>query len=83
MLSNDFENKKELMNEIGYDESEIIAKEQIKAYAIKNTKKNISELQNVPIDKYGLQMDIFEELISSLNAVSDRIWFNISDASND
>ena len=27
--------------------------------------------------------DIFEELISSLNAVSDRIWFNISDASND
>lgn len=83
MLSNDFENKKELMNEIGYDESEIISKEQIKAYAIKNTKKNISELQNVPIDKYGLQMDIFEELISSLNAVSDRIWFNISDASND
>jgi predicted ATP-dependent endonuclease of OLD family len=75
MLSNEVENKESIMKKASIVREDILRPEQVKAFVIK--KDHI--IHEVTIDKYGMNMGIFDELISKANALFDEIYYNIKE----
>lgn len=75
MLSNEVENKEAIMKKAGMVTEDILRPEQVKAYSI--NKDHL--IHDIPIDKYGMNMKIFDELISEANALSDDIYYSIKE----
>jgi len=75
MLSNDVIDKEILMQNESLIFEDILKPEQVAAYVM--TKKHI--LEAVPVDEYGINMKLFDNLITEANKLADDIYYNIKD----
>ncbi len=75
MLSNDIENKEEIMNKNSILTEDILLPEQVKAFVVKNN----HSIQEIPVDKYGINLQIFDDLIAESNTLSSDIYYSIKD----
>jgi hypothetical protein len=48
---------------------------QVKAYSLKNDHK----IHPVDVDKYGVNMVVFDDLIGDANDLADQIYYGIKD----
>jgi len=75
MLSNDVENKEEIMKKNAILTEDILLPEQVKAFVVKSN----HSIQEIAVDRYGINFQIFDELIADSNKISDDIYYNIKD----
>jgi len=73
MLSGDLENKQAIMKKHGFIETDILKQEQIAAYSL----GSVHSINKINVDKYGMDMSIFDELIADANESSDDIYYSI------
>ena len=71
VLSNRFKGYEELMKEYGYEEDELIAKEDVKGYIFKD-----HTIDKVIVDNEGMKMDVFDDVINKMNEASDDIFYS-------
>ncbi len=76
MLSNEFKNKKNIMEQYNYTEKDILIPDKVKAYVI-NTKTRKAD--KVKVDKYGMDMKMFDDIIYNINKVSDDIYYSLDE----
>ncbi len=75
MLSNNFEKKDSIMKKAGIIDQDILQPNQVKAF-------NLTEdhsISAVKVDKYGINMSIFDSLITESNTLSEDIFFGIEE----
>ena len=65
MLSNSFAGRDEVMKRLGYDPSDSLAPESVRAYVAEDG--GLTECQ---VDKFGIDMPVFDDTIDSINRVS-------------
>lgn len=70
ILGNRFNGYKKLMEEYGYEEDELITKDEVSGYIFKD-----QTIDKVTVDDKGMQMDVFDDVINSMNEASDDIYF--------
>ena len=75
MLNGDVENKAELMKKQEFIETDILQPEQIAAYSLGSA----HTINKVKVDKYGIDMTIFDELIAAANQAADDIYYSIKE----
>ena len=75
MFSNEIKNKHELMKKQGFIEQDILKPEQISAYNIGSG----HAITRVNVDKFGINMTIFDELIADSNQAADDIYYRIGE----
>lgn len=75
MLSNDLENKAQLMEKYGFVDMDILKPEQVAAYSLKID----HTIQRMDINRYGINSQIFDEIIADSNQLSDDIYYSIKD----
>jgi predicted ATPase len=75
MLHNDIDKKAETMKKSGLTDDDIINPERVKAFVIK--KDHL--IHEVTVDRYGMNLGIFDELIAEANTLSDDIYYNIKE----
>lgn len=74
MFSQDIENKKELLEELGYKENEILKRDDIRAYIARYDEKlEGCTVDKVEFDEYGMVMTTFDEQIEKINAISESL----------
>ena len=66
------------MKTYGYEESELLKKEDVKGYIFKE-----NTIEKVQVDEEGMKMDIFDEVINSMNEASDDIYFTYCEGVED
>lgn len=71
ILSNRFKGYEDLMKEYGYEEDELIAKEDVKGYIFKD-----HTIDKVIVDNEGMKMDVFDDVINKMNEASDDIFYS-------
>lgn len=74
MLSNDVENKEEVMKKNAILTEDILLPEQVKAFVVNKSNHSIQE---IAVDKYGINLQIFDELIADSNTLSSDIYYSI------
>lgn len=78
LLSNRFKGYKKLMKTYGYEESELLKKEDVKGYIFKE-----NTIKPVQVDEEGMKMDMFDEVINSMNQASDDIYYTYCEGVED
>lgn len=73
MLNSNIENKESIMKEAGLIKEEILNPKQVKAYSLCDNQ----EIKSVEIDKYGVNMESFDSIISDANRLSENIFYNM------
>ena len=73
MLSNDINNKEKIMEDNGLLNEDILNPKQVAAYTL-DTKHKVN---NVKVDKFGMNMEIFDDIIAQVNDIGDDIYYNI------
>ena len=68
MLSEPFEEKEEVLKELGYSKHDFLKPDSVRAYV---AEKN--SLTRCTIDRYGINMPVFDEAIDSINRVSNQL----------
>lgn len=75
MLSNEIKNKQKIMKKEKLVDQDILSPDQVKAFSLKDN----HSIKEVIVDKYGINTEIFDELIADANESSDSIYYNIKD----
>lgn len=75
MLSNNIKNKELIMNNNKFIEEDILQIKQVAAYTLGND----HSINAVKVDKYGIALSIFDDLINHENEISDNIYYNIEE----
>ena len=73
MLSK-FKNYEEIMKKYGYYEDELINAKKINSYILKN-----NTIEKVEIEQSGMAIELFDEIINSLNEISEDIYFSLQE----
>ncbi|WP_338815770.1 AAA family ATPase (plasmid) [Bernardetia sp. Wsw4-3y2] len=74
MFSQEIENKKELLEELGYKENEILKRDDIRAYIARYDEKlEGCTVDKVEFDEYGMVMTTFDEQARNINTVAHRL----------
>jgi predicted ATP-dependent endonuclease of OLD family len=74
MFSQEMENKKELLEELGYKENEILKRDDIRAYIARYDEKlEGCTVDKVEFDEYGMVMTTFDEQIDKINAITESL----------
>lgn len=73
MLSNELENKAELMQQQAWVELDILRPHQVAAYTV-GAKRTV---ERMTIDRFGIELKIFEELIAQANQAADDTYYRI------
>ncbi|WP_338790904.1 AAA family ATPase [Bernardetia sp. MNP-M8] len=74
MFSQEIENKKELLEELGYKENEILKRDDIRAYIARYDEKlEGCTVDKVEFDEYGMVMTTFDEQIDKINAITESL----------
>lgn len=68
MLSKDFKNKPKVLKEHGYSEHDFLKPESVRAYAAEK-----HSLTRCTIDRFGIDMPVFEKTIDAINRVSSEL----------
>ncbi len=75
MLNNEINNKQTLMKNNKMVKEDILCPEQVKAFSLKDN----HSIKEVTVDKYGINMEIFDDLIADANELADSIYYSIKD----
>ena len=75
MLNLDVENKKQIMKSAKMSDLDLLKPTQIKAYSLKGD----HQIHSVEVDKYGINMEIFDNLIADANELADNIYYGIKE----
>lgn len=75
MLNLDVQDKEAIMKSAKMTEHDLLRPEQIKAYSLKDDHK----IHTVAVDKYGINMEIFDNLIADANELADKIYYGIKE----
>lgn len=78
MLSNEFEAKTSLMKKYKYEEEDVLSLKKVRAYATSD-----GVLKEVPIDRYGMEVETFDDEINEMNKISDEVYLNVSSGKDD
>ena len=70
LLGNKFKGYEELMLKYGYEETELLSKEDVKGYVFLD-----NSVEPVEVNEQGMKMDIFDDVINSMNEASDDIYY--------
>jgi predicted ATPase len=76
ILANRFKGYEKLMKEYGYEEEELIAKENVKGYIFQE--HMIDE-----VDGEGMKIDVFDQVINKMNEASDDIYYTYREVCDD
>ena len=68
MLSKPFEEKEEVLKELGYSKHDFLKPESVRAYVAKD-----KSLTRCTIDSYGINMPVFDTTIDAINRVSSEL----------
>ena len=75
MLSRPFENKKDVIKKLKYQEDDYLAPESVRAYvAEKNT------LRQCDVDEFGIDMPVFDETIDQINTVANELAARLAES---
>lgn len=72
MLSNDFENKKQIMKEYDYINSDILTPDKVKAYHFEK-----HTIKDAKVDNFGIDFKLFDDTIFKINQISNDIYYSI------
>jgi AAA15 family ATPase/GTPase len=75
MLNLDVENKDQIMKSAKMTDLDLLQPEQIKAYSLKDD----HQIHAVEVDKYGINMEVFDNLIADANELADKIYYGIKE----
>lgn len=75
MLNLDVENKEQIMKSAKMTDLDLLKPEQIKAYSLKDDHL----IHTVEVDKYGINMEVFDNLIADANELADKIYYGIKE----
>lgn len=75
MLNLDVEGKTEIMKSERMCDLDLLRPDQIKAYVVKNDHR----IYEANVDKYGINLGVFDELIAKSNDLTDRIYYGIEE----
>jgi len=75
MLSSNIKNKDKLLRKNCISPEEILKPSQVKAYSFD---KNHKILEST-VDKFGINMEIFDDVISNTNSLSNEIYYSIEE----
>lgn len=75
MLNLDVEDKKQIMKSAKMTALDLLKPSQIKAYSLKDD----HQIHTVEVDKYGINMDVFDNLIADANDLADKIYYGIKE----
>lgn len=74
MLSQEMENKNELLEELGYKENEILQRDDIRAYIARYDEKlEGCTVDKVEFDEYGMVMTTFDDQARKINRIAHRL----------
>lgn len=76
MLSNQVYDKESIMKTNKMVKQDILTPEQVKAF---NFREDHS-IKEVSVDRYGVNMEIFDDLIADTNILADNIYYNIEES---
>ena len=68
MLGQEFEEKDEVRKELGYSKHDFLKPESVRAYVAKD-----NSLKRCTIDRYGINMPVFDTTIDAINRVSNEL----------
>jgi len=74
-LNNDFASKKSVMQSSKIIDEDILNPDQVTAFSLNND----HTIKEVEVDKYGINMEILDNIIEESNALADKIYFSIED----
>lgn len=75
MLNLDVENKEQIMKSAKMTDLDLLRPSQIKAYSLKDD----HQIHIVEVDKYGINMEVFDNLIADANELADKIYYGIKE----
>lgn len=75
MLNLEVENKEQIMNSEKMTDLDLLQPAQIKAYGLKGD----HQIHAVEVDKYGINMEVFDNLIAKANELADKIYYGIKE----
>ena len=75
MLGLDVEDKEQIMKSAKMTSLDLLSPKQIKAYSLKGDHK----IHAVNVDKYGINMEVFDNLIADANDLADKIYYGIKE----
>jgi energy-coupling factor transporter ATP-binding protein EcfA2 len=75
MLNLDVENKEQIMKSAKMTGLDLLKPAQIKAYSLKDD----HQIHAVEVDKYGINMEVFDNLIADANELADKIYYGIKE----
>ena len=75
MLNLEVEDKAQIMRSAKMTELDLLKPEQIKAYSLKGD----HQIHAVDVDKYGINMEVFDDLIADANELADKIYYGIKE----
>ncbi|MBP2848362.1 AAA family ATPase [Dickeya oryzae] len=75
MLNLDVQDKNLIMKSKKMMQHDLLQSAQIKAYSLKDDHK----IHPVEVDKYGINMEIFDNLIADANELADKIYYGIKE----
>ena len=75
MLNLDVENKEQIMKSAKMTDLDLLKPEKIKAYSLKDD----HQIHTVEVDKYGINMEVFDNLIADANELADKIYYGIKE----
>lgn len=78
ILANKFKGYEKLMDMYGYQEDELLPKEDVKGYIFKE-----NTIEEVTVNEEGMQMDVFDDVINSMNEASDDIYYTYCEGKED
>ncbi|WP_353572784.1 AAA family ATPase [Candidatus Albibeggiatoa sp. nov. BB20] len=73
MLNSQIENKQSIMQNAKIVEQDVLRPEQVKAYAVKTD----HTIKIVPVDRYGINMEIFDDIIADANKLADDLFYGM------
>ena len=68
MLSSDFEDKEQIVNEFNYSDGDFLQPNMVKAYIAED-----GTLSPCTIDEFGMKMPVFDDTINSINRASTKL----------
>ncbi len=75
MLNLEIENKAEIMKSAKITDLDLLKPAQIKAYNLKDD----HHIHALDVDKYGINMTVFDNLIADANELADKIYYGIKE----
>ena len=72
MLSNEFSGKRHLMEKYEYTDDEILDKAKVKVYTVSD-----HAIKEAPIDKFGIELDSFDDVIVNVNEISNELYLQV------